>query len=120
MFFHFVLQVTAGHVQAHGIAIDVLRRVGRRNVAPTFANGHHQFDFVVQVLREARVRHGTGLARFDHHQTVVRFEEEERRLAPCKAHLLGVFFIIAAHTINAVHWKTFGLAQHRHRDPGHG
>jgi hypothetical protein len=49
LFLHVVLQVAARHVQAHGVAVDVLQRIGRLDVFAALANGHHQFDLVVQV-----------------------------------------------------------------------
>src|SRR3712207_7716884 len=40
------------------VAEDVLVRVGRPDVAPARADGHHQFDLVVEVAREGGVGDG--------------------------------------------------------------
>jgi hypothetical protein len=79
-----------------------------------WADGHHQLDLVVQVLCQAGVGHLAGLAAFDHDQAVSGLQKEEGRLAAGETHLFGVFFVIAADAINAVHWKAFSMAQDGH------
>ena len=120
LFFHVVLQVAARHVQAHGIAVDVLQRIGRLDVFATLANGHHQFDLVVQVGREAGVGQQAGFAGIDHHDGVGRFHEKERRLAAGEAHFLGVLFVVAAHAVDAVHREAVARAHNGHAGHGRG
>ena len=100
---HVVLQVAAGHVQADAIAPDVLGRVGRRDVAPAAADGHDQFDLMVQVLGQARVGHLAGLAIGHRQRAIGRLEEEERRFAASVAHLHRVFDIVAPDAVDAVY-----------------
>ena len=52
------LQVAARHVQAHGVAVDVVERVSDVDVDATMADRHHQFDLVVDVLGADRVVDG--------------------------------------------------------------
>jgi hypothetical protein len=94
----------------------VLVGVGGLDVASAGADGHHQFDLVVQVLRQAGIGHGAGLAGVDDHQRVGRLQEKEGGLAPGEAHLLGVLFIVAPDAVDAVHRKTGTAAKDRDRD----
>ena len=105
LLFHLVLQVAPRHVQAHGVAEDVLERIIRLDVLAAGANGHDEFDLMVEVSGQAGVGQGARLARVDHHDGVSRFEKEERRLTAGESHLLGMLFIIAAHAVNTVHGK---------------
>jgi hypothetical protein len=112
LLFHLVLQVAACHVQAHGITVNVLGRVGGWDIPAAQADGHHQFDFVVQVVGEAGVRHGAGLAGFDHDQTVSRLEEKEGRFATGEPHFFGVFLIVTANAVNAVNWEAVRVSHY--------
>ena len=80
-------------------------RIRSGDVPAAGANGHHQLDFVVQVLGLRRVGHGAGGAVGHVDDGVCRFHEEERRLAAGEAHLLGVFGVVAADTVDAAHGK---------------
>ena len=117
-FFHLTLKITACHVQAHGIAKNMLVSVGGLNIFTAFANGHDQLDFVVQVVGEAGVGHRAGLARFNSHDAIRGLEEKKRRLAAGKTHFLGVFFVIAADAINTVNGKARRSAVDGYRHGG--
>ncbi len=115
---HFGLQVAARHVQAHGVAVHMGLGVGGLDVAPAAADGHHELDLVVQVLRERRVVEGAGLALGHDDDVVGGLQEEERRLATGEAHLLGVLGVVAADAIDAAHRE--GPAAHDGHENGGG
>src|SRR6185436_17678699 len=76
------LQVAARHVQADGVAIDVV--VGSLGVdaAPALAERHHELGFVVIVGGLRRVVHVTATR----HQRMRALDEEEGLLAAVAAH----------------------------------
>jgi len=82
------------------------------DIAPTPTDCNDQLDLVMQIFGQTRIGHDTGFAIGNNDEGVGRFDEEKRRFAPGKAHLLGVLFVIAADTIDAVHRKCGGLAMH--------
>ncbi len=120
MLLHVVLQVAPGHVQPDGVAKNMVGSVCRLDVLATQTNGHHQLDFMVQVVREAGVGQGANLTRVHHHQRVSRLHEKEGRLAAGVAHFFGVFFIVAADAVNAMHRKLGSTAHHGHSHWGRG
>ena len=119
-FFHLALQVAACHVQANGIAKDVLVRVGSQDVFTAGANGHDQLDFMVKVFGQAGVGDRPRLAGFHNDHTVCGFEEKERRLTPGETHFLGMFFVVTAHAVHAVDRKAGGGAVDRNGHHGRG
>ena len=120
LFLHVVLQIATRHVQAHGIAVNVLHGIGRRDVFAAFANRHHQLNFVVEILGLAGVGDGAGFTVFDKHQGVGGFQEEKRWFTSSEAHFFGVFFVVAPHAVNAVHREGVCLAHDRDTDNGRG
>ena len=117
-FFGFVLQVAARHVKADGVTVDVLHGVGRLDVFAAGANRHHQLDLMVEILRQAGVRHVAGLAVFNHDQGIGGFEEKERWLAARETHFLGVFFVVATYAVNAVDGKALCQSDDGDRNRG--
>ena len=115
LFFHVVLQVAPRHVQPHCITEDVFAGIGSQDVPATGADGHHQLDFMVQVPGQAGVGNGGGFSGWNHHHRVGRLEEEKWWLAAGESHLLGVLLVVAPDTVDAVHRKPLGAAQHRNR-----
>ena len=73
---------------------------------------------MVQVFSQAGVGDGARLASFDGDDGIGRLEEEERWLPAGKTHFLGVFFVVAAHAINAVHGEAGLKAVDRNRHHG--
>ena len=117
LFFHVVLQITARHVQADGVAEDVFRSVGGGDIFSTFADGHDQFNLVVQIAGLAGVGAVGGFTGFGHQHGIGWLQKEEGRFAACESHFFGVFFVIAAHAVDPVNGEAFGAAQNGH---GHG
>jgi hypothetical protein len=116
---HLVLQVAARHVQTHGIAVDVLQRIGCLDVLAGLADGDDQLDLVVQILGQRGIGHLVVLPASSHGR-VRRLHEEERRLAAGKAHFLGVILIVAAHAVDAVNGKALATAHNRQAGNGRG
>ena len=109
LLFHFVLQIAARHVQTNGVTINVFFCIGGFDVSAAGSNGHHQFNFMVQVLSQAGVGHLTRLAFIDHHQRICWFQKEKRWFTARKSHFFGVLFVVAADAINTSDWKSLSL-----------
>ena len=118
LLFHLVLQVAARHVQTNRITKNVLVRIGCLNVFSAGANRHNQFNFVVQVFRQAGVGHRAGAARVHHHDGIGGFQKEKGRLATGEPHFFGVVFIVAAHAIDAANRKAIFGAHDGHANWG--
>ncbi|KFI32620.1 hypothetical protein CG51_01510 [Haematobacter missouriensis] len=98
------LKVSAGHVEADAIAIDVIQRLDRGDVAPALRQSDDQFDFMVQVGGAG----GIGEDAF-RRQVVGILLEEERRLLAGMAHFARVFGIVAPDAIDAADGEKRGL-----------
>lgn len=72
-----------------------------------------RLDLVMQVLGQRGIGHLAGAAGFQRHGRVRRLHEEERWLAACEAHFLGVILIVAAHAVDAVNGKALATAHNR-------
>ena len=105
LLFHLALDVTTRHVQAHRVTPDVAGGVGRFDVAAAFANGHHQFNLVMEIGRQAGVVDDSCRAIRDSHHGICWLHEKEGRLATREAHLLRVFSVVATHTVNTMNGK---------------
>ena len=116
LFFHFALQVAPRHIQANGITIDMRHRLTGGNISAALADRDHQLDLVVKVLRQARIGHLTGLTVGDKHERIGGFQKKKWRFAATKPHFFCVFFVIAAHTINAVDRKQGRFIADRNSD----
>ena len=57
LLFHIALQIAPGHIQAHGVTVNVLLRIGSCNVLAAHADGNDQLNFMVQIVGECGVRH---------------------------------------------------------------
>ena len=111
------LQVAPRHVQAHGIAVDVLERVLHRDVAPAAADGQHELDLVVHVAGAGRIGEVGRLPRRGDDDGVGRLAEEERRLAVgVEAHLARVRSVVSADTVDPAHGKDVGGGGNGHGD----
>ena len=78
------------------------------NVFTTGADSHHQFDFIVEIGGQWRIRNADGLIRRHRHHglRVAGFAEKERWLAVrVKAHFTCMCGVVAAYAIDATHWK---------------
>ena len=75
------------------------------NVFAAFADGHHQFDFMVEIARHAGIRDVPSHALRHHHQGIGGFQKEKWGFTAGVTHFLGVLFIVAPHAINAMNRK---------------
>ena len=118
LFFHFALKVAPRHVQPDRIAIDVRHCLAGGNIAPTRSDRNHQLDLMMEVLRQARIRDLARCTLGNNNERIGGLQEEKGRFAPGKAHLLRVFFIVTADTINAVDREQGRFTVHRDGDDG--
>ena len=96
----FGLEVAPRHVEPHRVAVDMRQGVGLRDVPPIRADGDHELDLVVQILRPAREGQGAAAG----HDGIGRLGEEEGRLAVrIMPHLPRVIGIVAADAPDAPH-----------------
>src|SRR6185437_16940667 len=102
-----LLQVAPGQVDADSIAVDVIQRLLDGNVEAAALHRHDQFDLVVQVLGQWRIRNGCAVG-FDH---VGVLGEEERRIALVIAHLANMLEIVAPDAPDAANRKGFPFAR---------
>src|SRR6516225_11832404 len=93
------LQVTSGEVDADGVAVDAVIGLGYGNVAATALKRDYQFDLVVHVLGQRRIRHGTAVR----HDRVGGLGEIERRQPFVLPHLADVLYVVAADAPDAAH-----------------
>lgn len=119
------LQIAAGQVQAHAVAVDqrlclLHRQLAGRRIA---AQCHHQLHFVVQFLGAGRVRNVVAVA--DHDR--IGGLHEKGRLATLGlgdgrsgAHLARVIGKVAADTVDAVHRKVAATNHRNARNIGGG
>ena len=95
------LQIAAGEVDADRVAVDVVERLVGGNVEAATLHCHDQFDFVMQILGQRRVRDG-GAVRLDH---VGVLGEEKRRRPLVISHLSDVLEIITPDAPDAANRK---------------
>src|SRR5262245_15692192 len=111
----FGLQIAARHVDADGIAEDVLHCPGGGDVTAAGFEANDQLDLEVHVLGGRRI----GKLPVD--DDVVRvLLEKERRVLGVPAHFPGVFEEVAAHAVNAMDGKALVGAPDRERRLGSG
>ena len=102
-----VLEITPGHVEADGVAPDVVEGVSGVDVAAGFADGDDQFGFVVEICGFGGI--GDGGAVVDN--GVGGFEEKEGWLAVgVLAHLTGVGGVVASDAEDAADGEAIGGA----------
>ena len=113
MLTHLDLQISAGHVQTHGVAKDMVAGLLDRNVFSRLANRHHQLNFIVEVAGQGGVgdRH-RGVCRHRHHRLrIIGFAKKEGRFAVgVKTHFSGVGRVVSANAIHTSNRKRFRLA----------
>jgi hypothetical protein len=73
---------------------------------------------MVEVFGQTGVGHVDGLPAWRKHQSVCWLEKEERWLTSRKAHFFGMFFVITAYAINAVHGELFCFSDNGNADNG--
>src|SRR5581483_12009599 len=78
---HAVLEIAPGHVEAERVAIDVIERLFRRDVAAAGFQRGNQLDLMVVVLGQRRIGMIGDLTDRDVLDRIGRLLEEERRLA---------------------------------------
>ena len=111
-FLGFALQVAARHVEADAVSPYVIERLVDRNVRSAFADGHDQFDLVMQVLGRLRIGNGRVIG----HDRIRRLHEKKRRLAVgVVAHLARVLGVVATDAIDAPDREHVAAFHHRQR-----
>src|SRR5258708_9902040 len=106
-----LLQVAARHVQAHGVAEDVVVGPLHVDTPPALVERDDELGLVVIVGGLCRVM-PLAAARDKRELTL---QEEERRLAAIAAHLLLVLGVVAPDAKDAPHGKLLGAARDRQR-----
>ena len=124
---HLVLQVAPRHVQADRIAVNMRGRIGGADLRTAHANGHDQLNFVVQIGGQRGVGHQCRGTRRGMQHGIGRLLKEKGRLTAACAHFPRMFFVVAAHAVDAVygkaclgslHWNRNGRRRRKHI--GHG
>src|SRR5438067_2055434 len=106
-----LLQVAARHVQADGVAEDVVVGPLHVDAPPTLAKGDDELGLVVIVGALCRIVH-LGAAR---DECELALQEEERCLAAIAAHLLLMLGVVAPDAENAPYRELLGAARDRQR-----
>src|SRR5205085_11806672 len=107
-----LLQVPARHVEADGIAEDVVIGALYVDAAPAFMERDYQLSFVMVVGGLRRVVHLAAAG----DQREFALQEEKRRLTAVAAHLLLVLGVVSTDAEDAAHGKL--LVRPRDRQGG--
>jgi hypothetical protein len=109
-FLGFGLQIAARHVDADGIAEDVLHCLRGLDVGAARFEANDQLDLEVHILS------GRRIGEFPVNDDVVWvLLKEERRVLDVAAHFPRMFDVVAAHAVNAVDRKELVRAPDRER-----
>jgi hypothetical protein len=107
-----LLQIAARHVQADGVAENVLVGALRVDAAPAFGERDHELGLVVVIRSLRRIAHLAAVG----HERVCALDEEKRLLAAVAAHLLLMLGIVASDAEDAPHRKRVrGARDRQHR-----
>ena len=101
LLFRFALQIAARHVEADGIAPDMLQRIAQGDVGAATFQRHHKLDLVMHVVA---VR-GIGKLAGGIEVVGVLLKEERRFAIRVMPHLNRMGRIVAADAIDAAHRK---------------
>src|SRR5882757_3497898 len=111
---HVGLAIAARHVEADGVAVDMLVGLLGGNVHGAGLHRHHQFRFILEVAGEFRVAHLAAVL----HDHVALLLEEERRLLGVVVQLAYTAGAVTPHAVDAAHREGRGFAHHRQADHG--
>src|SRR4051812_35409356 len=104
--FSFVLKVAPGHVEADGVAIDMVERRLDRNVAPALAERNHHLNLEVIIRGFRRVGEFSSLADGHGQKRIGRLHEEEGRFSVrIMAHLACMGGEVTSDAIDPPHRK---------------
>ena len=103
---HRPLQITPGHVQTDGIGVDMVQRRGHRDISTTPIERRDQFNLVVVIAGQGRIRVIRNRAGRDILNRISGLLKKEGRLTRgIGAHLARMRGVITTDAVNTAHRK---------------